>query len=83
MPVDKMTIEILADGTIKTSTDAISGASHDNAESFLRNMAKLAGGTVKRMMRTDIPRNLLTRLLREHAADGHVHNHNELDTHSH
>jgi hypothetical protein len=45
---DEITIEILPDGTIKTSTDKISMANHSNAEGFLREMARQAGGTVKR-----------------------------------
>jgi hypothetical protein len=50
---DKMTIEILADGTIKTTTDPISAANHDNAERFLKTIADLAGGETKRVKRTD------------------------------
>lgn len=43
---DQMNITILEDGTIKVETDKISGANHLNAESFLREMSKLAGGQV-------------------------------------
>jgi hypothetical protein len=47
--IDKMVIEILADGTIKTHTaNFISKANHDNAEAFIRNMAQLAGGETTR-----------------------------------
>lgn len=46
MSTDQIEIEILQDGTIKTSTDKISAASHLNAENFLKEMARLAGGKV-------------------------------------
>lgn len=58
---DNMIIEILEDGTIKTTTDAISGANHQNAEEFLKSMARLAGGETVRVKRND---------RREH---GHTH----------
>lgn len=44
MNADTITIEILADGTIKIETDEVSLANHTNAENFLREMNKLAGG---------------------------------------
>jgi len=44
MEIDKLVIEILEDGTIKTTTDEVGTANHDNAEQFLRAMARLAGG---------------------------------------
>lgn len=44
MKADQMTIEILADGTIKTTTDKISAANHASADAFLRDVARLAGG---------------------------------------
>jgi len=45
---DQIEIEILPDGTIKTSTDRVSMPNHATAEAFLRDMARLAGGQVKR-----------------------------------
>jgi hypothetical protein len=81
MNSDKLTIEILPDGTLKTTSDSISGANHDNAENFLRNIATLAGGKSTRMMRSDLPRAILRKALEEHAKDGHTHN--ELDSHKH
>lgn len=45
---DKVKITILEDGTIKTETDAVSLPNHSNCEAFLREMAKLAGGTIER-----------------------------------
>ena len=64
MQIDRFTIEILEDGTIKTTTDAVSAANHDNAEQFLRAMAHLAGGETKRERRTDV---------KPHHHDGHQH----------
>jgi hypothetical protein len=61
---DTLKIEILADGTIKTTSDAVSGPNHSNAESFLKAMATLAGGETKRERRKD----------KKHA---HVHTHDE------
>ena len=54
MQTDRFTIEILEDATIKTTTDAVSAANHDNAEQFLRAMAHLAGGESKRERRKDV-----------------------------
>lgn len=41
---DKFTITILPDGTIKTETDKVSMPNHQNAEMFIREMGRLAGG---------------------------------------
>jgi len=81
MNSDKLTIEILPDGTLKTTSDSVSGSNHDNAENFLRNIATLAGGKSTRLMRTDLPANVLRRALEEHAKDGHTHS--DLDSHKH
>lgn len=68
---DKMTIEILRDGTIKTTVvGEISPASHDSAESFLRDVARLAGGET-------------TREAREGAEHHHHHHHEDGHSHSH
>lgn len=67
---DKMTIEILPDGTIKTTTDEVSAPNHDNAESFLRGIAQLAGGECTREARG------------EHVHDHH-HHHEDGHSHSH
>jgi len=45
---DKMIIEVLEDGTIKTTTDKVSAPNHMNAEAFLRETARLAGGPTER-----------------------------------
>lgn len=41
---DLIQVEILEDGTIKTETDSVSEANHSNAEDFLKEMFRLAGG---------------------------------------
>jgi len=47
--MDKMAIEILADGTIKsTISGKVSMPNHQNAEMFLRDIARLAGGETTR-----------------------------------
>ena len=56
MKDDRLTIEILEDGTIKTTSDEVSAPNHDNAEQFLRAMARLAGGETTRTARQDAPR---------------------------
>lgn len=56
MKDDRLTIEILEDGTIKTTSDEVSAPNHDNAEQFLRAMARLAGGETTRAAREDAPR---------------------------
>lgn len=43
---DKIKIEILPSGDIKIDTDKISMPSHLNAERFLADVGRLAGGTV-------------------------------------
>lgn len=45
---DNIQIEVLEDGTIKMSTDKVSMPNHANAEQFLREIARLAGGTSER-----------------------------------
>ena len=45
---DKIEIEILADGTIKMSTDKISAANHGGAEMLLREIVTMAGGQATR-----------------------------------
>ena len=54
MEINELVIEILEDGTIKTTTDEVGTANHDNAEQFLRAMARLAGGETTRRQRTGI-----------------------------
>jgi hypothetical protein len=68
MDFDTLTIEILDDGTIKTTSDAVSAANHESAEQFLRAMARLAGGESTREARKDLKR-------------GHVHSHTHDNKH--
>lgn len=46
-----MRIEILPDGTIKTTTDPISNANHQSAEAFMRDIATLTGGPTSKTAR--------------------------------
>ena len=74
MKQDVIEIEILEDGTIKTSTDRVSMANHQNAEGFLRSMSTLAGGMWKQV------RKIGARLAHGHS---HEHGHEHGHTHSH
>lgn len=47
MKTDQITIEVLADGTLKVTTDKVSAANHVNAEKFIREMFSKAGGEVE------------------------------------
>jgi hypothetical protein len=64
--MDKMEIEILEDGTIKTSTDKISMPNHGGAEMLIKEMVKSAGGTETRIRKAN-------HTLHEH--NGHFHTH--------
>ena len=69
---DKMTIEVMADGTIKTTTDKVSAPNHSNAESFLLNISRLCGGITTRTRRIGVGAALHEH---EHTHDGHTHSH--------
>lgn len=56
---DELEVEIMPDGTIKTSAGKVSAANHGNAEQFLAYLARLTGGQVKRE--------------RKHGAGAHTH----------
>lgn len=56
MITDKIQIIILADGTIKSTTDEISAPNHQLAEDFLKMLARLSGGESVRVRRTDVYR---------------------------
>lgn len=43
---DKIKISVLEDGSIKIETDKVSMPNHTNAENFLKEMFKLAGGNL-------------------------------------
>lgn len=49
--MDNIKINVLEDGTIRSETDPVSGANHSNAEEFLNQMSKLAGGESNRVKR--------------------------------
>lgn len=49
---DILTVEILEDGTIKTTTDAVSGANHANAEAFMRELSRMTDAKLSREKRT-------------------------------
>lgn len=74
MKRDIIEIEILPDGTIKTTTDAVSMPNHQNAEGFMRQLATFAGGLVTRTRRIGAS---LHAALHAHASDGHTHEHGE------
>lgn len=67
--MDNLTIEILEDGTIRTTTDAVSGANHANAEQFLKYMSTLAGGETTRAAREG----------HQHSSHSHHHGDNDYD----
>lgn len=69
---DALSIEILEDGTIKTTTDAVSGANHANAEQFLKYIATLTGGETTRTKRGDV-----------HGHHHHTHGEHDHDHESH
>ena len=48
---DTITVEVLADGTIKITTDPISAANHTSAEKLLQSIAEF--GETKRERRPD------------------------------
>ena len=46
--MDRIDIEVLADGTIKADTGAMSQQNHSNAEAFIRNLAQAGGAPQER-----------------------------------
>jgi len=74
--MDQVKIEILADGTIKSTTDAVSPENHANAEAFLKMLAQLTGGESKRAARGDAPVHTHTHVAgQEHTHGGETHSH--------
>ena len=65
---DTIKITVLEDGTIKTETDKVSMPNHANAEAFLRDMGRLAGGPVVRKAKHGF-------VLSHTHQDGHTHSH--------
>ena len=70
--MDRIEVEILANGSIKVTTDKISGANHTSADAVLRAVATMMGGPVTRKRRIDI----------NAAVHEHDHEHGE-HTHTH
>ena len=67
--MDKLIIEILADGTVKVTSGVVSAVNHANAEALLRDIARGCGGETARVRRPDVQ-------------TGHVHSHGG-QVHSH
>ena len=44
---DQIQVEILDDGTVSITTDAVSGQNHKSADELLAYLAELTGGPVK------------------------------------
>jgi hypothetical protein len=63
---DAILIEILEDGTIKITTDPISGPNHMSAEALLRLIAQEAGGTTTRARRVRTTTNSINQPLHGH-----------------
>lgn len=72
MNVDGIEVTILADGTIKISTDKISQANHGSADKLLAMLAELTGGPVK-VLKDAHTHIHLGAALHAHASDGHTH----------
>jgi hypothetical protein len=75
--MDNIKIEILADGTIKSTTDAVSPENHTNAEAFMKLLASLTGGESHRQARGDVP------VHQHHHGAGVTHSHGGGQPHSH
>lgn len=58
MSIDSMEIEVLADGTVKVTTDPISPANHMSCEQFLAFMARNLGGEVTTTRRRESHRHV-------------------------
>lgn len=70
---DIIDIEILEDGTIKSSTGKVSAPNHANAEGFFRFMAQKCGGLFSRKAKHG--HGLHHHHDHEHQHEGHGHDH--------
>jgi subtilase family serine protease len=70
--MDTIEIEVLPNGSIKMTTDKISGANHTSADAVIRGVEMMMGGKVTRKRRIDI----------NASVQEHDHDHNE-HTHTH
>ena len=83
MAQDNIQIEILPDGTIKVTTDAVSMPNHASAEEFLRLMSEMAGSPQKRVRKGSGKHH---HHKQDHLHQGHGHTHDHGDgsgPHSH
>lgn len=62
--MDQFDVEILADGTVKSSSGPVSPENHQSAEAFLKSIADKLGGATARRRRGD-------------AVEVHTHAHGE------
>lgn len=69
MEIDTFFIEILEDGTIKTTSDVVSSTNHESAEQFLRGIARISGGETTREIRKDLKHNHVHTGNREHLSN--------------
>jgi hypothetical protein len=69
--MDKFSITILPDGTIKSTSDEVSPENHQNAEAFLAMLAGLTGGSTARQARGDIATHHAVH--HQHGEHGHSH----------
>jgi len=72
--MDEIQIEVLADGTIKVTTDPISPANHMNADQLINFLHRLTGGEQTKTKRTDVHR---------HGEHSHSHSHDHGHEHHH
>lgn len=71
MKNDEIRVTVLEDGTIKLDTDRISMPNHIGAEAFVREVARLAGGTTTKKAK------------HKHGHGHHGHHHHEGEHESH
>ena len=71
MPSDVMNISILDDGTIKIETDKVSAPNHVNAEAFVKEAAKLAGGTTVKKLKHSHGKQGMHEHEHDHEHEGH------------
>lgn len=64
---DQFLVEILPDGTIKSTTDPISPANHASADGFFKLVSEMTGGEV----------------LRKKRSKAHIHQHGHSHEHKH
>lgn len=69
---DVIEIEITDEALIKLSADKVSPAQHNTVESIYGSIARLSGGTPRRVLKPNVS---LAQALHVHAADGHTHTH--------